>query len=225
MVYICGAGAFGDNFVAQDLTVRSTSPYGVAVKNKAENSNFFRCRFEGNNATVHIKAGIQFYRDCQFYGKNYLVYGYARAYFQKCQFLSKKSFADENTVFFSQSSRVVDHRAGFVFHLCDFDLIGRYANNSKTAFLGGSSGDHTFVAIIQSYVDPSLAGYLFGIPTDSTYYAIFRNSGLDSTAENVPSFVHLLQNVQDASRYSLRNFLDGGKYIAKGVEYDLDLVK
>lgn len=77
---------------------------------------------------------------------------------------------------------------------------------------------------MQSFLDPSLAGYYFDTPTNVIDYEVFGNTGLDHTTKIVLSFAHLLWNVQEASRYSLRNFFDENKYIVEGLEYDLDLV-
>lgn len=77
---------------------------------------------------------------------------------------------------------------------------------------------------MQSFLDPSLAGYYFDTPTNVIDYEVFGNTGLDHTTKIVLSFAHLLRNVQEASRYSLRNFFDENKYIVEGLEYDLDLV-
>lgn len=84
------------------------------------------------------------------------------------------------------------YTTGFVFHLCAFHLVGRFANYSRTSFFAGSSRDFASVAIMQSFLDPSLAGYYFDTPTNVIDYEIFGNTGLDHTTKIVLSFAHLL---------------------------------
>ncbi|KAK6123013.1 hypothetical protein DH2020_043260 [Rehmannia glutinosa] len=216
----------GKEFLAQDLTIINTEKYGLAVENRAENSVLFRCKLEGANATLHIEGDKQFYRSCQLYGRNNLVFGDGRAFFQKCEFLSEKSYPEEMIVFSSQSSHLLTYRSGFVFHLCAFYVVDKFLNNSKTTFLGSSLGNHAFFVVMQSYLDASIGGYFLGTsPPNKTYYAIFDNVGRGATMANIPPFVHLLGDVKDASKFSLRVFLGGGNWIPPGVEYDLDLLK
>ncbi|KAL7139322.1 hypothetical protein ABFS83_09G042900 [Erythranthe nasuta] len=217
---------FGEEFLAQDLTIRNEAvQYGVAVENAGAKSIFFRCKFEGANATLYIKGEKQFYRDCHFYGGTNLVFGYTRAFFQKCKFVGEKLHPEDKVVFSMQSSHLSNSESGFIFHLCGFYVVGKFADISETSFLGISVGYYTFVVVMESYLDRSVGGYFLGAPANTMYYAVYRNVGVGATKADIPQFVHVLESEEAASKYSLREFLDGGSWIAKGVDYDLDLVK
>ncbi|EYU29768.1 hypothetical protein MIMGU_mgv1a021640mg [Erythranthe guttata] len=201
---------FGEEFLAQDLTIRNEAvQYGVAVENAGAKSIFFRCKFEGANATLYTNGEKQFYRDCRFYGGTNLVFGYSRAFFQKCKFVGEKSHPRDKVVFSSQTSRLSNFEIGFVFHLCAFDVVGSFANSSETAFLGSSAGYYAFVVVMESYLDRSVGGYFLGAPPNTMYYVVFRNVGVGATKANIPQFVYVLESVEAASKYSLREFLDG----------------
>ncbi|KAK6148483.1 hypothetical protein DH2020_019395 [Rehmannia glutinosa] len=107
-------------FLAHDLTVVNTAKYGVAVKNWAKYSVFFRCRLQGVDATLSIRAQKQFYCSCQLYSGNNSISGIARAFFQKCEFRSEKSYPEEKIVFSSLSTHLLTFESRFVFHLCSF---------------------------------------------------------------------------------------------------------
>ncbi|KAK6148472.1 hypothetical protein DH2020_019384 [Rehmannia glutinosa] len=216
----------GKGFLARDLTVVNTAKYGVAVKNWAKNSVFFRCRLQGVDATLSIRAQNQFYRSCQLYGGNNSISGIARAFFQKCEFRSEKSYPEEKIVFSSLSTPLLTFESRFVFHLCSF-YVDKFQNNrSETTFIGSSLGKRASFVIMQSYLDASVSGYFLDTspPNSITYFAIFGNVGSGATA-NIPPFIHVLDEVEASSKYSLRVFLGRDDWVPPRVEYDLDLIK
>ncbi|KAL7098897.1 hypothetical protein ACP275_09G047500 [Erythranthe tilingii] len=216
----------GGEFLAQDMTITNGALHnGVAVNNSGRVSVFFRCKLEGvADVTLSVGGDLQFYRECHFYGKENLVVGLARAFFQKCQFYLEKSHPQGKIVFSSQSSYILAYKFGFVFHLCEFYVVNKSETEVETAFIGSSLGNYAFYVIMESYLDPAVTGYFLGTPPNVTYYATFRNVGPGASKANVPHFVHVLGSVEAASHYSLRRFLNGGNWITKAVDYDLDIV-
>ncbi|KAL6583889.1 hypothetical protein OROMI_003178 [Orobanche minor] len=215
----------GKRFLAQDLSILNKAKSGSAVNNWAEYSVFFRCKLEAANATLFINGDRQFYHSCQLYGRNNLVLGYARAFFQKCVFLIEKSYAKEKIVFSIQSPHYLAYRQGLVFHLCAFCVDDKFQSSSESVFLGSSLGRYAFFVVMQSYLDASIGGYFLdtALP-NNTFCAIFGNRGRGANMANMPPFVRLLDDVK-ASELSLRGFLGGDNWIPPGVEYDLDLLK
>ncbi|KAL6497444.1 hypothetical protein OROGR_029373 [Orobanche gracilis] len=213
-------------FLAQDLTITNTAKHGVAVENWADRSVFFRCKLEGTNATLHVKGHRQFYRSCHLYGKSNLVFGYAHAFFQNCEFFSEKSYPNEKIVFSSQSNPMRTFKSVFIFHFCAFHVANKSLNSSETTFLGSSLGNDAIFVVMQSYIDASIGGYFLSTSAPKTSdYFMFGNEGHGATMENIPPFVHVLNDVNEASKYSLRVFQGGGNWIPPEVEHDLDLHK
>lgn len=174
-----------------------------------------------------MKGRKQFYRSCSFYGRSSLVVGYAYAFFQKCEFFTKKSYPQERTSFFSEASPLSSsYSSVYIFHLCTFHVTKKFPNSSDTTFLGGYFGDGASVVLMQSSFDALVGGYYLSIsPPDTTFYAVFRNIGHEATITNTPPFVHSLRNADAASRFSLRNFLGVDNWIPFGVDYDLDVLR
>ncbi|KAL9155789.1 hypothetical protein ABFS82_09G029700 [Erythranthe guttata] len=209
----------GQDFLAQDLTISNTAKDGVAVENSGDHTVFFRCTLRGMNMTLHALGLKQFYRSCQFYGRNHLVLGNDHSFFQKSEFFSERS--DEKIVFFGQSRNFVDHKTGFIFHQCAF-----YTNNSEV-YLGSAIGNYAFFVVMQSYLDAHIAGYFVDSPHfNGSYFAIFGNSGGSLSLPSAPSsVVDALSRTEVDSRFSLRSFLGSMTWIPDEVDRDLDLAR
>ncbi|GMP81530.1 hypothetical protein CsSME_00036208 [Camellia sinensis var. sinensis] len=155
------AGIEGQGFVAQDITFENTAgPYknqAVALRNNAENSAFFKCRFQGYQDTLYTVRGKQFFRECEIYGTVDFIFGNAAVFFQNSIIYAKKPINLQTNTITAQKRENPKEKTG-----------RPWGNFSRTI-------------IMQSYLDDIIdpKGWLEwnGRSPDTVYYAEYKNEG------------------------------------------------
>ncbi|GMP81384.1 hypothetical protein CsSME_00036118 [Camellia sinensis var. sinensis] len=161
------ATAEGKGFVAQDITFENTAEsymnQAVALRNSAENSAFFRCRFQGYQDTLYTAKGKQFFRECEVYG-------------------TKPLNLQTNTIT-AQKRENPNEKTGTIMQNCTIKAADdlRQENFKFKTFLGRPWGNLSRTIIMQSYLDDIIdpKGWLEwnGRSPDTVYYAEYKNEG------------------------------------------------
>ncbi|KAL6133510.1 hypothetical protein ACLB2K_065745 [Fragaria x ananassa] len=104
-------------FVAMDIGFENTadpkSGQAVAVQSSGDRSVFYRCKISGNQDTLLVQAGRQFFRECQIIGSIDFIFGYGTAVFQKCDIYIKKSQIGVTTVITANGRNSSTDSSGF----------------------------------------------------------------------------------------------------------------
>jgi pectinesterase len=119
----------GDDFVAQNLTVRNTAGdwgQALAARIVGDRAVIKNCRFTGWQDTLRVDDGRQYFRDCYIEGRVDFIYGSATAVFDRCHIHSK------NGGYVTASRTPRDVPFGFVFLDCKLTGDDRPWNPATT---------------------------------------------------------------------------------------------
>lgn len=104
-----------DDFTAENLTFEnSAGPVGqaLAIRVDGDRATFRNCRFLGNQDTILLNRGRQYFENCYIAGTTDFMFGGATAYFENCDIHCLKSS-------FITAAATPDFQPfGFVFHNC-----------------------------------------------------------------------------------------------------------
>lgn len=88
----------GDNLFAKNITFENSFDYdkstlankqAVACEPTGDRQIFVNCRFTGNQDTLYVKSGRQYFKDCYINGHTDFIFGDATAVFNNCEVYSK----------------------------------------------------------------------------------------------------------------------------------------
>lgn len=208
-------------------TAGSDAGPGVALLNKAQNTAFYRCSFEGYQDTLWAAMGRQFYRDCEIYGTVDFVMGDATAVFQNSKLYARPT---EFVAYTAQSRASKDEQTGFVFQFCKFTISPKDAGGRSTvirASLGRPWRAYSRVVIMESYidsiVDPKGWEVMYGsVRTDKLSYIEFANEGPGARTDGRVKWpgVRVVYDQNEVEGFTASRFLDGDNWIPEtGIPY------
>ncbi|KAL7184680.1 hypothetical protein ACSBR2_026761 [Camellia fascicularis] len=229
------AGIEGQGFVAQDITFENTAgPYknqAVALRNQAENSAFFKCRFQGYQDTLYTVRGKQFFRECEIYGTVDFIFGNAAVFFQNSIIYAKKPLNLQTNTITAQKREKQDEKTGTIMQNCTIKAADdlRQQNFKFKTFLGRPWGNFSRTIIMKSYLDDIIdpKGWLEwnGRSPDRVYYAVYKNTGPRANTGGRVPWEKVINSSIEATNFTLRNFIEGDKWIpATGIPFFLDLL-
>ncbi|XP_065853258.1 probable pectinesterase/pectinesterase inhibitor 20 [Euphorbia lathyris] len=215
-------------FVAINITFQNTAGaikhQAVALRNGADLSAFYTCRFEGYQDTLYTHSLRQFYRDCEIYGTIDYIFGNAAVVLQNCQIYSRKPLSGQFIAVTAQGRTDPNQNTGTSIQNCS--IVAAEDLGSTKSYLGRPWKEYSRVVVMQSFIDGLIdpAGWSvwsgdFALST--LYYAEFDNRGAGSeTSGRVtwPGF-HVI-TATDAVAFTVSNFTQGDFWLpATGVPY------
>ncbi|KAK4486270.1 hypothetical protein RD792_008940 [Penstemon davidsonii] len=219
-------------FIAKFITFENTAGPGgnqaVALKSESDQAVYYKCRFEGYQDTVYLFPGRQFFRECDISGSMDMICGNSIAVFQRCNIFLKKHNHNEVTI--TSSKRERDDNTGFVIQNSRVTLTDELKRfPGVKVFLGRPWGRYSRTVYMRTYLEaiyPQGWTYMDQI-RDGNFvdYAEFENVGPGANSAGRIKW-RGVRNIDKnvASKFTVRNFLQGGSWIASaGVPYDLDL--
>ncbi|GFY81388.1 plant invertase/pectin methylesterase inhibitor superfamily [Actinidia rufa] len=228
-------GLDGQGFVAQDITFTNTAGpnnhQAVALRNSAGYSAFFRCRFQGYQDTLYTFGGYQFFRDSEIYGTVDFIFGKAPVVLQNCRIYVHRPLALQSNTITAQKKEKVEDVSGIVIQNCTITAAPELRQQSfkfKT-FLGRPWGNLSTTIIMQSYLDDIIdpKGWLEweGRDPNRVYYAEYQNRGPGSRTRDRVQWARVINSSVEAAKFTVRNFIQGGKWIpSTGIPFFLDLL-
>ncbi|VVB06782.1 unnamed protein product [Arabis nemorensis] len=226
--------AKGDGLVLKNMTIRNTAgpenKQAVALRSDSDASAFHRCSFEGFQDTLYVRASRQFFKECDIYGTVDFICGYAAVVFQDCQIFAQRPSGGVNTI--TAENRVnTNHTGEIVIHNSVVKGAPDVRLGGVKTYLGRPWSVYARTMVMKTQLDRLVdpKGWLqWGNRRDisSMYYAEYRNWGPGSGTENRvkwPGF-HVISDVQEARRFTVRNFIDGASWLPEtGVPFSVDL--
>ncbi|KAM7262528.1 hypothetical protein ACFE04_000211 [Oxalis oulophora] len=217
-------------FVAINLTIENSAPHeskqAVALNIISDQAVLYRCAIRGNQDTLFVNRGRQFYRECVITGTVDFIFGYGTAVFQKCQILARNA---TTTVLTADGKNKTSDNTGFVLQFCnisrDADLKARSPNLNSETFLGRPWGDYSRTVIMQSFMDDNIKPEGWRKMEASTdpddpphnaypYFAEWANTGPGANVTKRvkwPGF-HILKS-EEAKLFTVENFIDGSTWL------------
>ncbi|WCJ26907.1 Plant invertase/pectin methylesterase inhibitor superfamily [Euphorbia peplus] len=216
-------------FVAVNITFQNTAGpmkhQAVAVRNGADLSAFYSCRFEGYQDTLYTHSLRQFYRDCEVYGTVDYIFGNAAVVLQNCIFFSRKPLSGQFNALTAQGRTDPNQNTGTSIHSCS--ILAAEDLGTTKSYLGRPWKEYSRVVVMQSFIDSLIdpTGWrewsgTFALAT--LYYAEFDNigAGSDTSGRITWPGYHLI-NAVDAAAFTVTNFTQGNFWLpATSVPYD-----
>ncbi|CAN4108732.1 unnamed protein product [Withania somnifera] len=215
----------GERFVAVNITFKNVAgPWkhqAVALRNNADLSTFYRCRFEGYQDTLYTHSLRQFYRECDIYGTIDFIFGNAAAIFQNCNLFARKPMPDQKNIFTAQGRSDPNQNTGISIQNCTIQAAPDLARDSNLtlSFLGRPWHNYSRTVIMQSYIGDVITpvGWLewngtYGL--DTLYYGEFENYGPGAnTTMRVQWPGYSLMNASQAMNFTVYNFTMGDTWL------------
>lgn len=228
---ILHAAVTGHGFMARDLTIQNTAGVSagpaVALMSMSNQSVYYRCELDGFQDTLNADCNRQFYHSCRIMGTVDFIFGYAKAVFQECQVLVRRSVVGKANVVTAQGRDGPDDLSGFVFQRCAVKALPGDDLLGMKTFLGRPWKKHSRVVFMRcdldSIVDPK--GWLewnaaTPVP-DTVSYAEYRNTGPGANTQARVKWnqFHIL-NPAEAANFSVHNFIQGDDWLPGfGISY------
>ncbi|KAK3011662.1 hypothetical protein RJ639_010675 [Escallonia herrerae] len=219
---------FGQGFIARDLGIRNTAGpskhQAVAIMSTADQSVFYRCRFDAFQDTLYAHSNRQFYRECNIYGTVDFIFGNSAVVIQNCNILPKKPMLGQQNTITAQGKFDPNQKTGISIQNCTIWPAGNLT--SVQTFLGRPWKNHSTTVYMNtmmgSLIDPK--GWLPWVGNtapDTIFYAEFQNFGPGSSTKNRVKWKGLkFITSKIASKFTVSPFIGGDKWIkAAGVSY------
>lgn len=214
-------------------TAGQANMQALAVLSSGDRSTFYRCRITGNQDTLLVLAGRQFYRECKITGTVDFIFGYGTAVFQRCDIYIKKNLIGGTSVIAAhRCNSPSDTSSGFSFHLCTITGDPNAVIKDSTrngAYLGRSWGAYARTVFMQSTISNVLRpeGWLQwqGIDVNNVYFGEYMNNG---PGANLGSRVrwsgYHVMSPSEANRFTVAKLIDGNSWLsALGIPHRLGL--
>ncbi|WP_231507710.1 pectinesterase family protein [Bacillus sp. UNC41MFS5] len=158
---------YGDDFTAENITfensfdeqsVNVSNKQAVAVYARGERQTFRNSRFIGNQDTLYVNGGTQYFYQSYIEGDVDFIFGRSSAVFEECEIFSLDHGSTTNNGFVTAASTLITEPYGFLF------LNSRLLSNAPagTVYLGRPwhpSGDPNAignVVFMNSYLGPHI---------------------------------------------------------------------
>lgn len=230
-------GVSGDGFWARDMTFENTAgPHkhqAVALRVSSDLSVFYRCSFKGYQDTLLVHSLRQFYSECQIHGTVDFIFGDASAVLQNCDIFVRKPMDHQSNMITAQGRDDPNENTGIsilnsrVFPSDDFGGVkGRFRS-----YLGRPWKKYSRTVFMKTDLDGLVdrkgwTEWSGDFALSTLYYAEYMNTGAGASTGNRvrwPGF-HVLNDVSEADRFAVRNFIGGDSWIpATGVPFWIDL--
>ncbi len=119
------------NFQAQNITFANDFPteqaraekkiksvQAFAIRDEADQSSFWNCRFIGRQDTVYANAGREYYKDCYIEGDVDFIFGQADAVFEACEIKALKRNGTNGNVGYITAPSTLEKDKGYLFYQC-----------------------------------------------------------------------------------------------------------
>ncbi|XP_009804394.1 pectinesterase-like [Nicotiana tabacum] len=224
-------GVNGQGFMAQDITFRNIAgaqmQQAVALRATADSCTFYRCKFDGFQDTLYAHSGKQFYRECTILGTVDFICGDAVAVFQNCLVEARMPLPGQYITITAQQKNGEKEASGFVLQNCTLQLATPDADN-VTMYLGRPWGNFSTTVIMQSSIDLLInpKGWIEfqGETLVRPFYMEFKNRGPGANTTGRVTWARITNDPNVTSSFTVRNFIQGDKWIPSTVPHYLDLL-
>ncbi|OWM72627.1 putative pectinesterase/pectinesterase inhibitor 24 [Punica granatum] len=215
---------FGKGFIARDMGFRNTAGpskhQAVALMSTADQSVFYRCKFDAFQDTLYAHSNRQFYRECDILGTVDFIFGNSAVVLQTCNIRPRVPMKGQQDTITAQGRVDPNQNTGISIQNCTLwpwgDLrnvrtyLGRpWKNYSRTVYM---------TSLMGGFIDPK--GWLpwTGDSAPSTiYYAEYKNYGSGSNTKNRVKWKGLRTNLstKEAEKFTVKSFIMGDSWIKK----------
>ncbi|XP_042042614.1 pectinesterase-like [Salvia splendens] len=178
-------GVAGDGFLARDITFgNSAGPsklHAVALRVNADSSAFYRCGMLGNQNTLYVHSGRQFYKQCTIVGTVDFIFGNAAVVFHNCDIRALRPEPNKKYTITAQRRSHPSQKTGIVIQNSDIFATPDAEGKSST-YLGRPWGKYSRTVVMGTKISDGIhpAGWSewdgkFAL--DTLFYAEYNNTG------------------------------------------------
>ncbi|CAN4078737.1 unnamed protein product [Withania somnifera] len=226
--YTATLEVYGSGFIGMWMTIRNTigakGGQSVALTTAPYRgfASYYRCRFEGYQDTI-LALAYAFFRECDILGAIDFISGSGRAIFQNSAIIARKPIYGQLIRILALGADNLTSNPGIVLQNCNISPVLDFNKTKVTSFLGWPWKNYGRGVIMSSYIsdfiDPQ--GYLWNPKVKSIYLAEYNNRGPGSNTKGRVKWSKVIDR-KEASKYTVRNFLQGDKWIPKIIPHYLD---
>nr|XP_016480354.1 PREDICTED: pectinesterase/pectinesterase inhibitor PPE8B-like [Nicotiana tabacum] len=180
--------------------------------------------------TLYTRAGKQFYRDCEVLGTIDFICGDATAVFQNSIIEVRAPIPGQfNTITAQKREDEQGEATGIVLQNCTIKTIPELEKMGKnvTTYLGRPWGNYSRTVVMQSDIDLLINPNGWIEFTNETlirpYYMEYMNRGEGANTIGRVKWAIVTNDPKIASNFTVRNFINGDKWIPFTIPYYLDL--
>lgn len=215
----------GRGFMAQGITFENTAGpqkhQAVAVRVKADQVVFYKCRITAFQDTLYVHSLRQFYRECDIEGTIDFIFGDAAAIFQRCLILPLQPSSNQKNTVTAQGRTDPNENTGIVI---DDSGIQTQLGSGVTAktYLGRPWKPYSTTVFMRSQmstvIDP--AGWMpwdgATEPPSTIFYGEYMNSGPGSATDRRVRWTGYRPALSDADaqRFTVGSFLQATDWLA-----------
>jgi len=215
----------GAGFVCKGMGFQNTAgPEGhqaVALRVQSEMSAFFNCRMDGNQDTLYVQAGRQFYRNCVISGTIDFIFGDATVVIQNSLLIVRRPMDNQLNAVTAQGRKERHQPTGIVIHNCRIVPEQKlFADRFKIpTYLGRPWKEFSRTVIMEStladFIQP--AGWFpwaGNFALDTLYYAEYANRGPGArTNQRVHWRGYHVIGRHEAQQFTVGQFLEGQRWL------------
>ncbi|MED6150700.1 hypothetical protein PIB30_074968 [Stylosanthes scabra] len=217
----------GRGFIARDITFKNTAgpekKQAVALRTDSDLSIYFRCEITGYQDSLYTHSMRQFFRECTISGTVDFIFGYATAFFQKCNILVKKGLPKQRNAITAQGRKDPHETTGFSLQFCnitaDSDLVPFV--NTTESFLGRPWKPYSRTIFLQNYISDVISPLGWTPWNDSNfwldtlYYAEYMNTGAGAGLDKRVKWpgYRVLKSSDEASNFTVAKFIEGNLWL------------
>lgn len=208
---------YANDFSAKNMTMENSfderlvegGSQAVAVYTRGERMKFHNVRFIGNQDTLYVNDGTQYFTNCYIEGDVDFIFGGARAVFEDCEIVSVDRGSETNNGYITAASTDINEPYGFLF--INSRLTSKAADG--TVYLGRPwhpGGDPNAIASVvfkNSELGPHIhqEGWtdMSGFSAKDARFYEYQNEGSGANLSR-PQLTD-----EEAKHYTIENVLDG----------------
>lgn len=186
-------------------------------------ASFYRCRFVGYQDTI-FSLDTAFFRECKVFGTVDFITGCGRAFFQNCLVKARRPIHGQVIRILAPGGDNITSNPGVILQNCNISHVTDFNKSDVQSFLGWPWKNGGKGVIMSSYIgdfiDPQ--GWTANPEVTEIYLAEYNNRGPGSDTTHRVKWSKTIDKTE-ASKFTVRNFLQGDKWIPKLIPYYLDL--
>ncbi|KAM3285717.1 pectinesterase [Capsicum chacoense] len=219
---------YGSGFIGMLMTIRNAAgakngqTAALTTAPFRGYASFFRCRFEGYQDTI-FALDYAFFRGCHISGTIDFISGNGRAIFQKCSVVARKPIHGQEIRILAPGADNITSNPGIVLQNCKIYPEPGFNRSDVASFLGWPWKNQGKAVIMSSYINDFIdpKGWLSNPEVTNIYLAEYKNRGRGSNTRGRVKWSKVISG-NEASKFTVRNFLQGEKWIPKIIPHNLD---
>ncbi|XP_055803608.1 probable pectinesterase 30 [Solanum dulcamara] len=220
---------YGSGFIGMSMTIRNTAgaeggqAAALTTAPFRGFASFYQCRFVGYQDTI-FSLDTAFFRECKIFGTVDFITGCGRAFFQNCLVKARQPIHGQVIRILAPGGDNITSNPGVILQNCNISHATDFNKSDVQSFLGWPWKNGGKGVIMSSYIgdfiDPQ--GWTANPEVTEIYLAEYNNRGPGSDTTHRVKWSKTIDKTE-ASKFTVRNFLQGDKWIPKLIPYYLDL--